>query len=370
MEKFNNEHQYLIHLVKSVLNGTQPEEKPENLSFEKVAAVARIHDVANIAYYAVEKLENKPADPLNKKWAELRDKAIIREFNQSYEFSAITDKFKEENIRYLALKGVFLKDLYPQRDMRTMSDIDILVDDGNTERINRIMTSMNYEFVEESDEDDDHHDTYRKKPIMLIEVHRRLFGENGSVYLDILPDPWKQAVEISPCMWNFNDNWFFLYLFAHLEKHYSKRGTGIRSIMDIYVYLCHKEKELDWDYIYSQLDKVGKSQICKDIIQLSKVWFGDAKSSPKYDKMSNFILGSGIYGTKMNSVLNNYNRMSNKRYVLFRIFPPMSVMKKKYPVLRKAPVLLPVFWIVRIFSLALFKRKNISKEINYIKDNK
>lgn len=370
MEKFDNECQYLLHLIKCVLNDTQPEEKPAELSFEKLMRIARKHDVANIAYYGVEKLKNKPDDELNKKWAEARDKAIIREFTQTYEFETLTQALVSEKIRHLCLKGIWLKDLYPQRDMRTMSDIDILVDDENTGRIKDIMASLGYEGVPDDDEDDDHHDAYRKKPIMLVEMHRQLFGNNGNVYFEILPDPWKQAYEDSPYVWKFNENWAFLYIFAHLEKHYSKQGTGIRSIMDIYVYLKHKEKELDWEYIYSELDKIGKSQICRDIIQLSNIWFGDAETSPKYEKMAEFIFGSGLYGNKMHSILNNYNRMSGKKYLLFRLFPPMSVMNKKYPVLKKVPVLLPIFWIVRMISIPLFKSKNIKKEINFIKDNK
>lgn len=370
MEKFNNECQYLLHLIKSVLNDTQPEEKPEELSFEKILRIARKHDVANIAYYGVEKLKIKPENELNRKWAEARDKAIIRELTQTYEFDVLTNALVKENIRHLCLKGIWLKELYPQRDMRTMSDIDLLVDDENTVKISKIMNDLGYELMIDEDADDDHHDAYRKKPIMLVEMHRQLFGANGNVYHEILPDPWVQAFEATPFAWRFNESWSFLYIFAHLEKHYSKQGTGIRSIMDIYVYLKHKEKELDWEYIYSELDKVGKSQICRDIIQLSKIWFGDAETSPKYEKMASFIFGSGLYGNKMHSILNNYNRMSKKKYFLFRLFPPMIVMNKKYPVLKKAPVLLPVFWIVRMVSIPLFKGKNIKKEITFIKDNK
>lgn len=39
------------------------------------------------------------------------------------------------------------------------------------------------------------------------------------------------------------------------------------------------------------------------------------------------------------------------RYTLRRIFPPFSKMKRAYPVLRRLPVLLPLFWLWRIFGV-------------------
>lgn len=70
MEKFKNEYGYLIHLLKSILNTAQPEEKPENLSFEKIFNISKHHGVANMSYYAIEKLEKKPDSQLAKKWAD------------------------------------------------------------------------------------------------------------------------------------------------------------------------------------------------------------------------------------------------------------------------------------------------------------
>ncbi|MDO5124943.1 MAG: nucleotidyltransferase family protein [Ruminococcus sp.] len=368
METFNNEYLYLIHLLKCVLDGTQPQEKPEEQSFEKILKIAIAHDVANIAYYAIEKLKNKPSYELNKKWSEIRDKDIIRDLTQEFEYNTITSLLEKEHIRFLALKGIHLKDLYPQRDIRTMSDLDLLIDPENMSKVKDIMTTLNYE--QSPQEKTGNHFAFLKKPWMCVEMHYQLFSRNDKAYYNLMPNPWDYAAPVSPCEWNFDDNWFFLYLFAHLEKHYSKRGTGIRSIMDIYIYLKHKEKDLDWDYIYSQLDKVGKMHICQDLIHLSKIWFGNAKSCPKYDKMSVYIFSSGVYGTKKHLLVNSYNSMNASRYYLSRMFPPLIMMKKRYPILRKMPILLPLFWIIRLISLSILRPKDIKQEIKYINSNK
>ncbi|MDE6148564.1 MAG: nucleotidyltransferase family protein [Ruminococcus sp.] len=367
MEKFKNEYSYLIHLLKSILNGTQPEEKPDNLSYEKLLDHAIRHSVANIAYYAVEKLNKKPNSDINKKWAEYRDRAIVKDLTQTLEFDAITQAFENENIRFLALKGIFLKDMYPQRDMRLMADIDLLIDQNNMDKANKIMLSLGYEPETTSDKD---HDAYFKQPMMNVEVHRQLFGQENESFSLMFSDPWKNTLEITDGVLNLTDNWFFLYLFAHLDKHLNNGGTGIRTIMDIYVYLQHKENSLDWEFIYSQLAKVGKAQVCRDVIALSKIWFGDSPSSEKYDEFARFILSSGTYGTRLNSNLNKHKRMGTFRFVIHRIFPPLYIMQMVFPFLKKVPFLFPLMWPVRLIYRGLFRGKKIIHEIKYIKKNK
>ena len=52
-------------------------------------------------------------------------------------------------------------------------------------------------------------------------------------------------------------------------------------------------------------------------------------------------------------------------YFLSRIFLPMYLMKKRYPVLKKLPFLLPLMWIVRILS-SLGNRKKYTEEAKNI----
>ena len=60
MKTFTGEHEYLLHLLSSVITCTQPCEKPEALSFQRIFDIAADHSVANTAFYAIEKLSVKP----------------------------------------------------------------------------------------------------------------------------------------------------------------------------------------------------------------------------------------------------------------------------------------------------------------------
>lgn len=87
--------------------------------------------------------------------------------------------FKEHGMRFLLLKGILMKQHYPQSDYRTMSDIDILIDAENALKVRSVMEELGYETV---DYDHDVHDAYHKPPATRIEVHRELFGAEGREY--------------------------------------------------------------------------------------------------------------------------------------------------------------------------------------------
>ena len=58
------------------------------------------------------------------------------------------------------------------------------------------------------------------------------------------------------------------------------------------------------------------------------------------------------------------------RYILSRLFPKVSIMKNTYPVLEKCPVLLPFYYLVRLFSRLRHRKKEIRSEVHQLKNSK
>jgi hypothetical protein len=50
---------------------------------------------------------------------------------------------------------------------------------------------------------------------------------------------------------------FYIYQMGHLYKHYSKGGSGIRSVLDTYIYLKRYEDILDRGYLDKEFEKMG-----------------------------------------------------------------------------------------------------------------
>jgi len=62
------DYEYLIHLIYCAVHDEQPLEKPEEVSFYNVLHLGKIHEVANIAYLSVERLEKKPPQEIYDEW--------------------------------------------------------------------------------------------------------------------------------------------------------------------------------------------------------------------------------------------------------------------------------------------------------------
>ncbi|MDD6034170.1 MAG: hypothetical protein PUC47_11980, partial [Oscillospiraceae bacterium] len=53
-------------------------------------------------------------------------------------------------------------------------------------------------------------------------------------------------------------------------------------------------------------------------------------------------------------------------YCIPRFFRPMSEMRRQYPILNRLPVLLPVFWVVRLLSMVLLNRHSFWRKCRLI----
>lgn len=339
-------YEYLLELLKSALRGQQAPELPEECSFEKVLALAKRHSAAGMAYYAAEALKSPPTGKLAAEWRQIRDKALVKDITQQTELEAISEAFTAGGVRFLPLKGCIIKGLYPQTDMRTMSDIDMLIDPENAAKARDIMLSLGYSCEHY---DYEHHDVYFKPPVMNVEVHRELLGAEGRDFEVVFTDPWSMCENCGGLRYEFHADAFFAYILAHALKHLDEGGTGIRTVMDIWVCL-NSEMHIDREKALAMLEPSGKSDRARLLTELSEVWFGERHHTEQTLELERYILGSGTYGTVTNMISNKMEQSGKRTYVLRLIFPTFEHMKRQYPALKKAPVLLPFCWVLRLVT--------------------
>ena len=86
------------------------------------------------------------------------------------------------------------------------------------------------------------------------------------------------------------------------------------------------------------------------------------------DFISEFIFESGSWGKARDHTLSAEVRNTQAagsvfagwlRSVQLVLFPSLENLSVKYPILKKAPWLLPVFWVVRWFNTLLFRQDAI-----------
>jgi hypothetical protein len=156
-----------------------------------------------------------------------------------------------------------------------------------------------------------------------------------------------------------------IYLFTHFAKHYRDAGIGIRHIVDLWVYRKHNP-DMDEGYIRKELKKLQLLEFYDNIVHTLRVWFEDAPADERTEYITQFIFTSGEYGRAHTSNLSSALKLSKngeseqtvkRKRVMRALFPGYTEMCRKYRVLRKVPVLLPIMWVVRIFEKILKKGK-------------
>lgn len=256
-------------------------------------------------------------------------------------------------IWYMPLKGSVLKDIYPVYGMRQMSDNDILVDPSREADVRRVMEALGFDVVSYGR---GNHDIYHKQPVSNIEIHTSLFGpSSGKKIYEYYTNVEEKLIPVTGFEKKFSDEDFYLYMIAHEYKHYANSGTGLRSLLDVYVFLRTHENDMEEDYIESELKKLGLDIFEKENRDLAFHLFDGKQLTEKENEILSYMMMSGTYGTQTNFVKNQINRKGRIGYLFSRVFLPYNLMLYQYPVLDRAPYLLPVFWIVRIVRAVIEK---------------
>lgn len=317
---------------------------------------------------------------LSDKWRETKAKAIRKNILLDVERAQILAFFEQNGIWYMPLKGIILKDMYPKVGMRQMADNDILYDSRFQMQVKEYMESKGYktESVGKGA-----HDTYHKPPVYNYELHTMLYPELTDKNIHAYYANVKNRLvkdNNNEYGYHFTDEDFYIFMTVHEHKHYSIGGTGLRSLLDCFVYLGAKDGRLDWNYIGGELDKLGIGEFERKSRTLAMKIFSSAKLPELSDDergMLEYYLLSGTYGTEKNHVENNMKKFSEKtgskskfRYIMRRIFPELEVYKENYPFFYKHRILLPIGWLYRLFKGIILKNRRIINELKIVADNK
>ena len=160
------------------------------------------------------------------------------------------------------------------------------------------------------------------------------------------------------------DEMFYFYHIAHMAKHFKQGGCGIRYFIDIW--LLDHAVSFDKNKRESLLADSGIKTFAEQAERISEVWFSDEKSDPELDEIIDFLINGGIYGSFENStILKRHRGKGRVSFYISRLFMPYDKIKYLYPVLQKAPVLLPFIWVIRWFKLLKPDiRRHVKKEID------
>ncbi len=306
-------------------------------------------------------------------WLQARLNSIRRTALFDNERKQILSLLEEKEIWYCPLKGIIIKDLYPEYGVREMSDNDILFDYTKADVVRKIMIERGYDCAVYGNWN---HDSYHKEPIYNFEMHKSLFNEASDnnfseYYTDIKNKLIKNRGDRFG--FHFSDEDFYIYSVAHNHKHLSSRGSGLRGLVDMYLFL-QAHPDMDRAYIDKELEKLNIFEEEKQLRMLSdKLFSVECQVLDDEEKeMLDYIISSGIYGTVSNYTKNNLNHYKNEkslyklRYIRDRLFLPESSLKIAFPFFYKHKWARPFLMPFRLFRILIKGRKRLRIELETI----
>lgn len=390
---------YLMHLISCALRGLAPQTLPDGVTWDEVFSLARRNSVEATCAFAVASAPDV-GDEERGRWHESVDANLMRHAVFGMERESTFQQMDAAGIAHLPLKGVVMASAYPRPEMRWMCDNDILFgrvrelpsggycaveEEAAARELRGIMEGLGYKT--------DHfgqgnHDSYLKAPFLNMEMHRMLANPEVS-WWEYYQNPWLHA----RCTdggagtggsFEFSREDSYIFHIAHMYKHFSNSGHGVRGIADEWVLVQAWGSDMDWGCIGRELGKLGMAefeaslrQLAGDVVgadacgRMLDGSCGEGGLSAAEAEMLCYMLGSGTYGTVKNEVKNNLRREATRgdarharaRYAFRRLFPSRSKLEQGYPILKRHPWLVPGVYVYRLVVKPFTRTRRLREEI-------
>lgn len=352
--------EYFIHLLYSFANRVKPD--AEKVDWQEILRLSNIHDVQGIVANQIKFLpqEYQPDKELKSIFSQLLGRTVQKSVMMDDVLCLMEDFFNSNKIDHLYVKGASIRGLYPDKELRTSGDIDVIVRDSEYERIVDVMKKafslQHY-----------HYDT----SIFLvneisIEVHR-----DADVYTDYFDDIFSLA-DKDGYRYSLGEYDTLFYVICHLLKHLKYQGAGIRMFLDIDV-IIRSIHAFSLDKLMTIAKESGVYNSVLLLISLTKEWFNTPIDSALLIKIDDdtkglfykIVIDGGSFGFEVNSLGQHYlaenvsgekiGAAARAKALLRLVFPSAEYVRKYYTYSSNHPVLTPVAYVNRIFD-GIFKR--------------
>ncbi|WP_290850873.1 nucleotidyltransferase family protein [Eubacterium sp. LMAG:50] len=371
------------------------EENSQKIYIGRIYYIAKKHNLVSIMAQAMEKLGFESDSDIWKRWLKEKNQLIYKSVLMDVEREAIQDFFEKNNIWYMLLKGMVIRKYYPAPELREMADNDILFDNKYSKEVYEFMTARGYK---SDDYNKGYDDEYLKPPAYNFEMHRQLVSSKErpkwyEYYKDVKSILIKDTNENRETAANnesnntsnqfyFSDNDFYVYFIVHTYKHFLNSGMGLRTVLDVYLYVSNLQEKLDFDYIEEQLKKLDAYDFEQTFRSIAFKMFDENLEDRKWwnsfdDKehdMLSYILDAGTYGNLENSVAHKmgYTKGEKKKasdkakYIFRRLFPSMDTIEEFFPFFYKHKWAIPFLYIYRIGKMPFTRRKKVAGELREV----
>lgn len=301
----------------------------------------------------------------NENWLRWRSKLISTMINNEKlmeEQSKVITIMQNEGIPCAVLKGTSLSACYYDPSVRALGDIDLLIPREFTEKASDILVSQGFYAPEASFEHPYHIDFYKNS--VTIELHFAVStfpdspaGREAKRFMESWQEKLRQKDVGNHTFYSLSDFHQALSLLLHMERHMTTGCIGLRQLCDWAAFLTSITLDYFTNEILPELGLCGLKEFAGVLtktavryLELEPSYGAPFKSVRKghIQAMIEEILRAGSVHNKNNTedsssfFVDESGTSSSARVFLKKM---NSLARRKFPVTRKLPFLLPIFWL-------------------------
>ena len=350
----------------------------KNINYEQVYHVAEIHSLLGILAAVSNKYSLTFPIELAKKMNLYLASSVMQSVNWDNLYFELSAAFEKENIRNIIVKGPVVKRYYPDPDLRTMGDLDFVIQAKDIVNAQKIMQAKG--FVAEEGCIDEYKFVRNG---LCVELHEDLTSKDFGTGIDYKQEMqfiFKAVKDKNKISQELTDECHLLYLILHIAQHLISEGCGIRQILDVALFV--KNSAVSMDAAWELLRKFNLEDLAHNIFFLCNKWFDvkcDEYTAPDElcQTLSDYIIDGGTFGFNANRENNllyreELQKGSKLRVLLSRVFPSKEEARSKVVWYKNKPDwLLPVAWVMRWINLCMTNPRRVKEYFDSLfKNNK
>lgn len=342
----------------------------DTIDWKAIYKEALAHQVHTLLYPVISGLPAKVCDQaVRTGWQKGTLTAALKQLKQLGQIEKVLSEFNKAGIPVIALKGLVIRNNYPQPELRTMGDADLLVHKEDLPKVRDLFQRIGFEIKE----DYYRHISFTHPDYPAIEVHWALSDSECKTNTSGFTEPvWSRTrvilIQGVPVLaLSLEDQ--IIHLLFHTAHHMLSHGFGLRQLCDFVVFLEAYPHSINWTSIVTSLKEEHMDTYAQQIFFVCHKLFGldlpdpfsmilETKTS---DLLIEDILSAGVYGRKTperetgNRIIKylepaalTSKKITSPLNLLHFLFPSPGKIDMKYRYAKKFTFLLPLAWLHRI----------------------
>lgn len=350
----------------SLLRGFVHEEVPsfpEEPDWRKLFSLAQIHGLTGILSWMIAEYGLTEDTELLSYAKKITRETVVMYVRRGDNARRLLEGLNAQGIDHLLFKGYLVRNCYPVPELRSYGDIDLAIRPDDRKRVHNWMLEQGFETGTDWEPVYSYH-----RGMELYEFHTDIMEVNvtdRADYRSYFRSVWNHAECRDGHTFFPECSYHFLYLLAHIAKHIGASGAGLRMYLDLAFFIKQYGKNMEWEWIQSQLEQIRLTEFASTAMSAVEEWFGVScplNTRPIHaDVLSEFLeftMEGGIFGHQKRDsgviALKREDRydmhsISRLTVLLHRLFPDAATIERRYTYLNGRHWLLPVAWVHRFF---------------------